>query len=246
VDTTASFSLDGIYTLRLTASDGALSTSDDVIVTVNPTPDLIFADGFESGNLSAWSSSTTDGGNLSVSTAAALVGGQGLQALINDNNALYVVDDRPAAEARYRARFYFDPNTITMAGGNTHIIFSGRNAAGTTVLRIEFRRSGGAYQLRGLILNDATNLTNTGWFTISDAPHPVEIDWRASGAPGANNGGLTFWIDGAQKANVTGIDNDTRRVDNVRFGPWSGIDGGTRGTEYFDAFESRRQTYIGP
>lgn len=38
VDTTASFSVDGTYTLRLTADDSALSASDDVVVTVNPQP----------------------------------------------------------------------------------------------------------------------------------------------------------------------------------------------------------------
>ncbi|KPK53598.1 MAG: hypothetical protein AMS22_07185 [Thiotrichales bacterium SG8_50] len=38
VDTTASFSVDGVYTLRLTANDGALSSSDDVVITVNPAP----------------------------------------------------------------------------------------------------------------------------------------------------------------------------------------------------------------
>jgi hypothetical protein len=35
VDTTASFSTSGTYTLRLTANDGALSASDNVVVTVN-------------------------------------------------------------------------------------------------------------------------------------------------------------------------------------------------------------------
>ena len=34
--TTASFSVAGTYTLRLTASDSALSASDDIVVTVNP------------------------------------------------------------------------------------------------------------------------------------------------------------------------------------------------------------------
>jgi hypothetical protein len=63
---------------------------------------------------------------------------------------------------------------------------------------------------------------------------------------GANDGGLTLWIDGTQQANVTRIDNDTRRIESVRMGAVSGVDIGTRGTEYFDAFESRRQTYIGP
>jgi hypothetical protein len=38
VDTTASFTAAGTYVLRLTASDGALSASDDVTVTVNQAP----------------------------------------------------------------------------------------------------------------------------------------------------------------------------------------------------------------
>ena len=38
IDTTASFTMAGTYVLRLTANDGALSTGDDVTVTVNPPP----------------------------------------------------------------------------------------------------------------------------------------------------------------------------------------------------------------
>jgi len=209
-------------------------------------PDLIFADGFESGNLSAWSTASTDSGNLSVSAAAALVGTRSMQALINDNNSIYVTDNRPVAEPRYRARFYFDPNTILMGSNNTHSIFSGRDASGTAVLRVEFRFSSGQYQIRASLLNDGTSFTSTAWLTISDAPHPIELDWRSSTAVGANNGGLTLWIDGVQRANLTGIDNDTRRIKSIRLGAVAGVDTGTRGTYYFDAFESRRQTYIGP
>ena len=224
----------------------ATSTSTPVPPTPTSMPDGIFADSFEAGNLSAWSSSATDKGNLSVSTAAKLVGNYGMQALINDNKAIYVTDDRPAAEPRYRARFYFDPNSITMTSGNAHYIFYGFNAAGTAVLRVELRRSSNAYEIRTALLNDSTSFTNSAWFPISDAPHPIEVDWRASTAAGANNGGLTLWIDGVQQANLTGVDNDTRRIDSVRLGAVAGIDTGTRGTYYFDAFESRRQTYIGP
>ena len=205
----------------------------------------IFADGFEAGNLSAWSPNVTDGGNLSVGTAAKLVGSFGLQALINDNNPIYATDERPTAEPRYRARFYFDPNLITMTNGNAHYIFSGLNAAGTAVLQVELRKSS-KYQIRAALVNDSTSFTSSNWFTISDAPHPIEVYWRASTAAGANNGGLTLWIDGVQQANLTGIDNDTRRIDSVRLGAVAGIDTGTRGTYYFDAFASRRQTYIGP
>jgi hypothetical protein len=210
--------------------------------------DQIFADGFETGNFSAWTSSSVDAGDLSVSAAAALVGSQGLQAFIDDNNAISVDDNTPNAEPRYRARFYFDPNSIPMVSGDAHMIFKAFVGAGTSteVLKIEFRQSGGAYQIRASIADDGSGFTQSSFFTISDGPHSIEIDWRAASAPGANNGGLTLWIDNVQQANLTGIDNDTRRVDTVRLGALSGVDNGTRGTYYFDAFESRRQTYIGP
>lgn len=228
-------------TATATRTSTSTPTSSPTAVT-----DLIFADGFESGNLSAWSSSTTDGGDLSASSAAAWAGAYGLQGVIDDNNAIYVTDDRPSAETRYRARFYFHPNSIAMTNGDTHYLFYGYHGASTVVLRIQFRRSSGAYQLRAALRNDSSSWTTSSWFTISDAPHFIEMDWRAATGSGANNGSLTLWIDGAQRANLTGVDNDTRRIDRVRLGAVTGIDSGTRGSYYFDAFESRRQTYIGP
>jgi hypothetical protein len=42
------------------------------------------------------------------------------------------------------------------------------------------------------------------------------------------------------------IDNDKRCIDQLRLGAASGVDNGTRGIYFFDAFESRRSTYIGP
>jgi hypothetical protein len=133
-----------------------------------------------------------------------------------------------------------------MSSGNAHYIFYGYSGTSTGVLRIEMRRSSSGYQIRGALRNDASTWTSSGWITISDAPHVIETDWRAATVAGANDGGLTLWIDGVQRANLTGTDNDTRRIDRVRLGAVSGIDTGTRGTEYFDQFESRRRTYIGP
>jgi hypothetical protein len=214
--------------------------------TATTSADVIFADGFESGSLSAWSTAVTDNGDLNVNPSAALVGSQGLRAVINNTTSIYVTDDIPNAEARYRIRFYFDPNSIAMSNGNAHYIFYGYTGTSTDVLRIEFRRSSGSYQLQAALRNDKSTWSVSSWSTISDAMHFVELDWRASTAAGANNGSLTFWIDGAQIANLTGVDNDTRRIDRVRLGAINGLDSGTSGTEYFDAFESRRQTYIGP
>jgi hypothetical protein len=207
---------------------------------------VIFADSFESGSLSTWSAAVTDNGDLSINPSAALVGSQGLRAVINNTTSIYVTDDRPASEARYRVRFYFDPNSMAMSNGNAHHIFVGYTGTSTEILRIEFRRSSNIYQIAADLRNDRSNWSSSGWFTIGDAPHVLELDWRASTAAGANNGGLTFWIDGVQRANLTGVDNDTRRIDRVQMGAVSGLDAATSGTYYFDAFESRRQTYIGP
>ena len=183
-----------------TATNTATATSTS-------SSDLVFSDGFETGNFSAWTSSTTDGGDLSVSSAAALNGNNGLQALLHDNIAIYVTDDHPVSEARYRARFYFDPNSIPMTSGNAHYIFYGYVGTTTVVLRVEFRFSTPNYQLRAALVNDATTWTSSSWFTITDAPHFVELDWKAATAAEANDGNLTLWIDGNQQANVTGVDN---------------------------------------
>jgi hypothetical protein len=210
-----------------------------------PIPDLIFADGFESGSFSAWSSSTTDGGNLSVGSTAALVGTRGMQALINDNNTIFVTDDTPNAEAVYNARFYFDPNSITMASGDNHFILYGYSGS-KVVLRVQFRFSSGVYQMRAGLQNNSSTWTDTSYVAINDAPHAIEVDWRAATGAGTNDGGLTFWIDGAQVSGMSGIANDTYKIDSVRLGAVNGIDTGTRGTEFFDAFESHRQTSVGP
>src|SRR6185503_730327 len=71
--------------------------------------DLIFKDGFETGTLAAWTS-TAGGGDISAHGLAAMGGTNiGLRAVVNDTAGLYVQDDSPTDESRYRARFYLDP-----------------------------------------------------------------------------------------------------------------------------------------
>ncbi len=215
--------------------------------TVTPTSavtDLIFADGFESGSFSAWSSVNSGGGDLSVSTTAALVGSNGMQVVINDTTFIYVIDNTPNAELRYRARFYFDPNSIAMTDGNFHPIFTGYDTAG--MLHVDFRFFGGNYQIRLRQYDDSNSSKSTNYVTISDSSHFIEVEWWAATAPGANNGGVNLWIDDVLSGNVSGVDNDTRRIESVRLGAVTGLKAGTLGTYYLDAFESRRQTYIGP
>jgi hypothetical protein len=174
-----------------------------------------------------------------------MTGSYGMQASIANNNSIYVTDDHPNGETRYRARFYFNPNSIVMSNGNAHYLFYGYSGNSTVVLRVELRFSGGNYQLRASLINNSSTWSTTSWYAISNARHSIEMYWMAATAAGANNGSLTFWIDGIQRAGLTGINNNVRRIDRIRLGPVAGIDTGTRGIYYFDSFESRRFTYIG-
>ncbi len=133
-----------------------------------------------------------------------------------------------------------------MSNGNAQYLLYGLTGGGAVTLRVELGRSSTSYRIRANLNNNSTTWTNTPWTNISNAAHYIEIDWRAATAPGATDGGLTLWIDGVQRANLTGISNDARRIESVAFGAVAGIDNGTRGTEFFDAFESHRSTYIGP
>lgn len=112
-------------------------------------------------------------------------------------------------------------------------------------MRIQSRYSAGSYQIRANVRLNSGSYVNTAWYNITDAPHYIEFSWVASTAAGALNGSFTLWIDGSQRVALTGLDNNTLRVDAMRLGLVSSATSATRGTEFFDKFESRRWTYIG-
>lgn len=152
---------------------------------------------------------------------------------------MYVRDDSPAAEPRYRARFYFDPNSINMTSGAHLYLLQGHDATNRVILFIQFYRSSTNYQLRVRAYDSVlANYVNSAFVTITDASHVVEVDW-------GNDGHLTWWIDGAQQASLTGINNSTFTMESIRLGaPY--MSGTTNGTFFIDAYESRRTSYIGP
>src|SRR6185295_12020578 len=86
---------------------------DDIRIYTCGTPsDLIFANGFDAGNLTAWSG-TNGGADLVANGVSGMVGTPfGMQGTVNDTVGLYVQDNTPNDEPRYRARFYLDPNTF--------------------------------------------------------------------------------------------------------------------------------------
>jgi hypothetical protein len=214
-------------------------------------PDLIFADGFESGNLSAWSIfSDTGGGDLSASVAGALGGSStGLQAVVNDTAPLYVRDDSPNGEGRYRARFYFDPNAFDPGEAQNHrrtrIFIAFDESPVKRHIAVVLRRVSGQFSIESRVRVDDNSQFDTGFFNVTDAPHFVEMDWQRASTGVSGDGSFQMWIDGASVSTLTNLQNNTRTVDFVRLGPQS-LKGGAVGTLYFDEFESRRRSMVGP
>jgi hypothetical protein len=221
------------------------SLEPEIATSPTPTsPDMIFADGFESGSFSAWSSASAKSGSLRVSLAAAMVGTYGMQVRINGTQKAYVEDRILNPAARYRARFYFSPLGLKMSEHDKYTIFSAFSDT-TSMLRVELRYKRGTYWLSTRALDGGGKWHSSGWFAVRNAPHAIELDWQAA-VTGSKNGGLTFWLDGQQVDQRSGLRNDTFHVSSVRLGALGGLQPDATGVGYFDAFESRSETYIGP
>lgn len=213
--------------------------------TSTPIIDAIFADGFESGGFTRWSSAVTDGGRLSVSAQAAQVGLYGMQALINSTKSIYVLDSSPLSESAYHARFYFAPNGVSLPRNKVQDLFIGRTSTGTVVFRLQIQQVSGVYQLRAAVLTGSGKTITTNWYSISNSSHAVELAWQAATSAKGTDGSISLWLDGTLKELRGGVANGGHRLEEVLLGPQT-IPSGTSGTVYFDAFNSTRTTYIGP
>jgi serine protease AprX len=233
----------GSHTLSVRAKDSAgnWSAAVSAILTIAASND-IFTDSFESGGFTAWNGGAT-GSRISVNTAAKMTSGgvYGMQATLGGGTSPgYVADGTPTLEKSYHARFYFNPHSANPGIGQV-TIFSGLNAAGTTVFQVQFRRSGSSYQVRGAVLRSG-GTTYTNWFTVADnAAHPIEIAWQSG-----TSASFQLYIDGALKQTLSALNTSAYVVDTVRLGPSAGLVNATSGNLYFDAFASTRATIIGP
>ena len=231
----------GNHTLSVRALDAAGNWGAVGTTTLNvQAVDVVFADGFESGNFSAWSSTFGAGSRITVTGAAALQGAFGMRAVLSGNTPGYVTDNTPINETSYHARFYLHPNG-TSPRGSAHDIFVGREASGATIFRVQYRRTtSGLYQIRGAVLRSG-GTSYTGWQTITNAPHAIEIAWQSS-----VSASFSLYIDGVLKQTLSGLNTSARKLESVLLGPSSGLTRSMSGTEYYDAFVSGRNSYIGP
>ncbi|TAK64142.1 S8 family serine peptidase [Methylobacter sp.] len=233
----------GSHTLFVRARDSAGNWSAAVSANITiAAQNVIFTDGFESGNFTAWNGGAT-GARISVNSAAKMTAGgiYGMQATLGGGTAPgYVADGSPTLEKSYHARFYFNPHS-TNPGSAQVTIFSGLNAAGTTIFQVQFKRNGSSYQVRGAVLRSG-GTTYTNWFAVANnAAHPIEIAWQSG-----MSASFQFYTDGTLKQTLGTLNTSAYLLDTVRLGTSAGLVNAASGTLYFDAFASTRTTVIGP
>jgi len=202
---------------------------------------MLSKDAFESGSLlpdpATWSALSANAEHLAVVPEAAYWGVNGLEVTVGDSTDHYVRDDTPEAESQYRARFYLDPNDVTLTSTD---IFAGysNQVTGSPVFRVQVQQTGGTTQVR----LGALSGTDPGTWVYSPAWYDLVGDWNAieiEYTTGPGTGTMSLWVGGELKATITGLDNAGSTVDSVCLGVMN-VSGGTSGTLHFDDYDSRR------
>ncbi len=211
----------GSYTLSVRARDAAgnWSTAASVALVVD---DLIFADGFETGNTTRWSS-TTGAGVSVVNGAAAMQGSFGMAVVLSPGVQGFVTDNTPAALTSYNARFQFNPNAARTVNG-VETIFTGQNAGGTTIFAIEYRRPnpGSNPQIRAAVLRQG-GTTRTNWVNLVNASQVIDLVWESGTATS-----LRLYVKGVQRQVSNNLNTSAYQLETVNLGPSAGLVNGTQ------------------
>ena len=210
-----------------------------------PSPDLLFADGFESGDFSAWDWGYIDPDvNPIVSGNAAAVGAWGMQVFVDDKSNNAVLFHAPStAQPHYSARFYLDPNSISIPDETGFVIFAGTDDGYVFLLYLV--RLDDDYALM-LVTKDDYGANHYGQIVyIADDWQAVEIEFQAASAQYADDGFLKMWIDDTLVDDIDDLDLDTLAIGEIELGSILGIPSGVDGSIYFDAFKSHAGSHIG-
>jgi len=199
------------------------------------------------GLLMAFVAVTAFGQNTLAVTGAAALNGTTFGLEVNlpggSTNNVFVRDDSPIAESVYRAIFWLDPNSLTMAAFNRTGVINGRTAAGNlAVIRLQLQHNGFAYRLRAACRNNAgifkysrVNGNAQKFIIINDAPTEVTLEtrWENSnlGSCELSANGQTIFNNGYNSGNNT--------INSIRFGAKTPA-AAMSGTFYLDEFSSFR------
>lgn len=141
----------------------------------------------------------------------------------------YLVDQQPAAESTYNARFYY--YTGDRSGGIADI-FQARSGAGFNLIRVRHDGNALSFNVNGSGTTRSVTVVDNKWYS-------VQLQWRA-----AASGSLGIQVTGNNSdtslpvSPITGFNNAADRIEEVRLGLISGTGTGT--AVGFDEYQARR------
>ncbi|MCB1633434.1 MAG: hypothetical protein KDI37_08840 [Xanthomonadales bacterium] len=184
-------------------------------------------------SLSAWSATAGTVVANQPNQSPAVARYSGVCAAQADAVGDFVTDSTPAAEATYRARVYVYTGSHT---GGTVNFLEARDSGGNNKITAQYNGSQFTFGMAGTATTRTAAVVANRWYS-------VELAWEASAT-----GSLTITVQGAGSATpiavtpITGVNNSSDRIDEVRLGK---ISGSGTGFMNFDAFDSRRTTSPG-
>jgi hypothetical protein len=251
LSTTASFSASGSYTLRLTASDGTLSSSDDLIVTVNPAasqPPVVNAGADQTITLPASASlagsASDDGPPELLATTWSKASGPGT-VTFGDANALSTTASF-SASGSYTLRLTANDGTLTSADDMVVTVNAAPGQAGSGLTGEYYNSFGSRVRFYSLVFTRIDPTVNFDWATGSPGPgvsaEAFAVRWTGQvEAPVTGNytfstvsdDGVRLWVNGQLV-----IDNWTLHKATTNNSAPVALVGGTKYSirmEFFDA-----------
>lgn len=200
--------------------------------------DWIMADSWETGDISAWSSSN---GYPVVTPLAASDGEFGLRTDVHFEQAFWVQDDTLANESVIRTDFDLNVDGLVMTDGDAFDVYIGwvvEDSVAAFALSLE--RSFGITGLRIMAWDNAlTPITTTPVVLPTTGWHRIAIEFGTATGPG-NTGELRLFVNGHLEAEITDFDNSGLVVKAARLGVARGVDQGSSGFLDFDVYTSVR------
>ena len=184
---------------------------------------------------------------LSACAAGAFNGDKGACFYRPDDNdkRRQLIDETPVNQTDFSVRFNFDVNSLSMQVGERFRFMQVKMGAERPFF-IVMKYEGGRYLIQLNTLLDDLTKVKTGWIELSNLPHTIEIDWRASSAPAANDGRIKLYLDGDLYGVLDDLDNDTVYVELFKVGYTSRLAGKSiSGTFYVDDVTTSSGGYIG-
>ncbi|TWP38661.1 fibronectin type III domain-containing protein [Leekyejoonella antrihumi] len=195
-DDTAQPATDYTYTVTAVDAVGNESPTSDPVTVTTPQPTVpLFADGFESGNLSAWNST----GGLSVEGVVVHSGAYAAEGNTT-NGATYAKKTLPSTYPDAYAAVSFN---VLSQSAQVNLLRL-RTASGASLGYVFVSSTG-----RLGVLTDATKTTTTSGLFVSPGWHSLQLRLAVDSAPGTPTGVVQVWLDGTLVDALSNTATDT-------------------------------------